>query len=320
LLPCFFLVSFFTEVKTTEQKNISSTWLTDLQGVKYASGLTDWKGKKVDSLVMDIYYPTGAKSDKKYPLLLFCHAGGFAAGNRFNVSAISDEFAEEGFVTVALDYRTGYDKGNGNCTADTATMVDSHYRAVQDAKACLRFLVGNANLYHIDTSAIFIGGSSAGAALALESSYLSDSVAKIYYYSSYQRLGSLETSGNNYTNKYTIKAIIDMWGSIFSLNVIDTKYRSYPTIIFKGSEDGGIPDSAGYFQDCTNYPYVYAGPAIYDKLQNEKTAAVYHYLPEATHPAYDDQFCVQQAACFLNAVMAKKPYSGKFSYYAPSCR
>src|SRR5215831_16744662 len=180
-------------------KAASETELTDIHGVKFASGLTDWKGRSVDSLLMDIYYPTGAISDKKYPLLIFCHAGSFLAGNRFNVSAICDEFADEGFIAVGFDYRVGYNKGTDvPCSADTATMFDAHYRSVQDANSCIRFLVAHADDYHIDTSKIFLGGSSAGASLALDVSYLNDSIAQVYFLSDYQRLGSLETSGNNF--------------------------------------------------------------------------------------------------------------------------
>ncbi len=41
--------------------------LTDLKNIPFAWNIKDWTGHKVDSLSMDIYYPTGATSDKKVP-------------------------------------------------------------------------------------------------------------------------------------------------------------------------------------------------------------------------------------------------------------
>ena len=43
--------------------------LTDVEGVAYAKNLIDWKGKRVDSLQFNLFYPTGASSKQKYPLL-----------------------------------------------------------------------------------------------------------------------------------------------------------------------------------------------------------------------------------------------------------
>jgi hypothetical protein len=111
-----------------------------------------------------------------------------------------------------------------------------------------------------------------------------------------------------------------MWGAMLTdpTQLIDSS--AYPTIMFKGDEDGGIPDSAGHFDDCPNYPMMWAGPAIYDRLVAVNDKVVYHFLPQANHPAYDNQFCVEQASCFLKAIMQGRPYSGQFIGYQPSCQ
>src|SRR4051794_12189763 len=104
-LPLFYIFSLFLKSDTTKDQQSPVTAaheLTDLKSIKYAQNLVDWRGKHVDSLVLDIYYPTGASSKKKYPLLVFCHAGGFSAGNRSNVMAICDRFADQGFAVAAF--------------------------------------------------------------------------------------------------------------------------------------------------------------------------------------------------------------------------
>jgi len=321
LLFVFYSLNYSSQNYNPPQTTASRE-LTDVEGVAYAKNLVDWKGRPVDSLQLNIFYPTGASSKKKYPVVVLCHGGGFTGGNRFNVSALCDRLADEGYITVGFDYRTGYNNGDlQNCTADTLSMKNAIYRAIQDANACIRFLVANADKYNVDTSEIFLGGSSAGATLALNASYLDDSTANIYFKDEYNLLGGPQSSGGNLTAKFTLKGVVDMWGSIISNQLINTKYRAYPTIIFKGEEDGGTPDSAGHMFDCANYPVVYAGIAIYDKLQLQNISSVYHFLQNANHPAYDEQFCAQETACFLTSIVKKgKAKSGQYTGYESGCK
>ncbi|CAN5738144.1 hypothetical protein BH10BAC2_BH10BAC2_35100 [soil metagenome] len=308
--------------KVNYKKNTTAE-LTDLQGIVFARNLLDWKGRPIDSLQMDIYYPTGATSDKKYPVILFCHAGGFSGGNRFNVAAICDRFADDGFIAVAFDYRVGYRKGRDghSCDSDSTSLNKAVYRSVQDANSCFRYLVSNANALNIDTSWLFIGGSSAGGVLSQTDAYMTDSTAQIYYPYCVSELGGIQSSGNNYTNKYSVKGVISMWGALSYANtLIDTNYRTYPTILFKGEEDGGIPDSVGSYKGCVNLPILYAGVALYTKLLSQNTPVVFHQLPLGNHPAYDDVFCVQNSVCFLKALMEGRPYSGSYNFFEPSCR
>jgi predicted esterase len=322
-LPFISILGFFLKPDTSAKEQFSvnaAHELTDLKSIKYAQNLTDWRGRPVDSLVLDLYYPTGATSKKKYPLIVFCHGGGFSAGNRWNVMAIADRLADEGFVVAAFDYRVGYNRGNGNCTADSLGLVNAVYRAMQDCNACLRFLNANGDKYNIDTSNMFLGGTSAGASLAINDAYTNDDIAETYWPAQYQQLGKLQSTGNNYPANYKIKGLISMWGAMMTDPNQVINNDLYPTIMFKGDEDGGIPDSVGHFSDCPNYPLMYAGVSIYNRLVEVKDPAVFYVLPQGNHPAYDNQFCAQQSACFLRAIMKGKPYGGRYSGYEPSCQ
>jgi len=111
-----------------------------------------------------------------------------------------------------------------------------------------------------------------------------------------------------------------MWGSLFSNKVIDTNYHEYPTILFKGEDDGGLPDSMGYFFGCTSYaPPIYAGAGIYSRLVKQKVPSIYYELPGANHPAYDDDFCMQNIACFFKNIINGTPYSSHYYYCKPAC-
>lgn len=326
LLPCIFLLSFkhiggnnAPMIKYATTQNAKE--LTDLKDIAFAWNLTDWEGQKVDSLAFDVYYPTGATSDKKYPVILMCHAGGFTGGDKNNVSAICDMLADDGFICVAFNYRTGYIKNNPHqCTADTTTMWNAIYRSMQDGNACLRFIKANGPQYNMDTSWMFYGGTSAGASTILNSAYTSDSMAKIYWSREYKELGSVDSAGNLLPANYKIKGLAAMWGSLYSDKAIDTNYRVYPTILFKGDEDSGLPDSVGYFYGCTNYkPALFAGLGIYARMVTVKRPCIYYELPGANHPAYDDEFCAANISCFFKNIMSNTPYSGRYSYYIQSC-
>lgn len=301
------------------------TGLADIKGVTYAKNLKDWQDKSVSSLLLDIYYPTEATSDKKYPVIMFFHGGGFTGGDRANVSDGCDLFAEKGFIAVSIDYRVGYLQapGNGKCRNDSTQSKSAIYRAMQDANAAFRFLTANANLYHIDTSLLFVGGASAGGDLAYYSSYVNDSVASIIFKGFADTLGTLQTSGNNFPYNYTLKGICGMWGGMPAMysgqELISASYRAYPTILFKGGQDMTLPDGYGFFSGCNNYPRIISGTGIYNPLIALGVPCTYHFAPPAGHAAFDDIFCVNQAACFFKALINRTPYSGYYTYYNPSC-
>ena len=59
----------------------------------------DWKGKKED-LKLDIYKPSNADNEKKFPLIVYMHGGGFFTGDK---SAEYDRclmLADSGFVSL----------------------------------------------------------------------------------------------------------------------------------------------------------------------------------------------------------------------------
>ncbi len=316
------LILFFKPTAVNSQQSIANGVheLTDVKNVEFAWNLRDWLGRKVDSLSMDIYYPTGATSNKKYPTVVLVHAGDFLGGNKTNESSMCDELADYGYIIIAPNYRTGYNRdGAANCTTDTTTLTNAIYRSMQDCDACLRFIKANAGKYNIDTNWLFISGNSAGCTVALNTAYTNDSVANIYFHNQKVSLGSLDSSGNTLPHNYTLKGIGGMWGFLFSDKMINKHYRSYPTILFKGADDVAVPDSAGFLFDCPGSRIVYSGIAMHDRLLSQNTPSTYYILSQAGHGAYDEEFCMENIACFFKSIILKKAYTGIFYNYTPSC-
>ena len=136
---------------------------------------------KSELLDMDIYLPscTAGKSLPR-PLVLWIHGGAFLAGtkNDVNIDYLCKQFARRGYVTATINYRLGFvgDTNTWSCNypnypcvfaADTSEWHRALYRAIQDGKGALRFLINRHKEYNIDTANVFVAGESAGAFVAL---------------------------------------------------------------------------------------------------------------------------------------------------------
>lgn len=111
-------------------------------------------------LKLDLHYPAAPKTGDKFPLVLFMHGGGWAAGNKtigdrgvrfLGVQALN----AQGFCVASVDYRL--------CTKDGAITVRD---CVTDSKDALRFLAKNAEQFSLDANRVFTWGDSAGGHLA----------------------------------------------------------------------------------------------------------------------------------------------------------
>lgn len=314
------LLVFISLLLSAFQLQAQGTELTNRMDIAFAYDLIDWQGNPVDSLRMDVYYPPGATSNKKYPAILMLHGGSFLAGSRSNVSDACDLFADEGFISIASSYRVGYDNGGGvKCAGDTVSLNKAMYRGIQDVDAAFRYIIAHADDLKIDTSALFIGGASAGGNLALNASYVNDSVAGLMFPGFANEMGLIRTSGNVYRGSYTLKGICAMWGAMPSRPLISSNYRAIPTILFKGGKDKSLPDGYGFSSNCKNYPGILSGKGIYDALRNLGVPSVYHFQPVGSHSSHENVFCAKTTGCFFRGLINKTPYSGFYTYYTPSC-
>ncbi|MFM6932242.1 MAG: alpha/beta hydrolase fold domain-containing protein, partial [Novosphingobium sp.] len=124
--------------------------VTSLSDVRYAAN-SGWRRQTVD-----IYMPPKKAGPK--PLVLYIHGGGWMNGDSRHFGSLADfpavaaRLASEGFVVAAVEYRHA---------------AEARFPSqVQDIRAALRFLKGNAAKYGIDSARTGLIGGSAGAHLA----------------------------------------------------------------------------------------------------------------------------------------------------------
>jgi predicted esterase len=198
----------------------------------------DWHGATV-KLDMDIIGPSlSCDSLKKRPLIVIFHGGGFQFRDNIRTHPLATLLAKRGFIVASVNYRLGVNAmGKWDITLFEAT-----YRAVEDSKAALRFLVHNASKYGIDTSAIFIGGGSAGGMAAVYSAFYTQHDWDKYYPSFHKKLGNIDSSTNSLRDQYNLKGVLEMWGGIGDTSLITATAASHiAMLIFHGTADTVVP-------------------------------------------------------------------------------
>lgn len=194
-------------------------------------------------LDLDVYEPTG-DTETLRPLIIWAHGGSFIAGSKTDpdVTELSDRFAKKGYVCASIDYRTGM------WPIDSSNAIKALLRAEQDLRAAVRFFYQDAatsNVYKIDTTRIFIGGSSAGAITALHMAYL-DKDCEIEEFMSLTELntmGGLEGTSGNPGYSSDVAGVINLCGALARYGWIES--GDVPFVSLHGDDDGTVPYPRG---------------------------------------------------------------------------
>ena len=112
-----------------------------------------------DSDYVDLYVPSDVKNP---PLLILVHGGGFVTNDSQSKQAVLmyRYFRDHGYACASVNYRL----------AEEAPFPG----AIEDVKACIRFLQANAGTYGYDSGRMAIFGESAGGYLAIAAAMTND--------------------------------------------------------------------------------------------------------------------------------------------------
>ena len=265
----------------------------------------NWVGVPED-LKANIYYPKiGIDTLEKRPFILELHSGSFLTGSMDELNFESKEFAKRGYVAATIDYRVGWNY-LPDCGGDTVSSAMAIYRAMQDCHAALRYFVANASLYRIDTAYIFIGGNSAGAYTTVDLAFVNQDEIDGRYPWCQPSLGNLNASGNNLTDTFTLKGLFHNWGSIIDIDFLQPE-DAIPMIAFAGALDTISHIDSGYYENCTNYPFMWGTRAIYNRLVSFGECADLTVKEDGYHGVYNlteaqNLFRVGRACCFFKSL------------------
>lgn len=223
-------------------------------------------------LHMDIYEPIGDTLSKR-PVMIWAHPGGFILGNKEveDMVALCDTFARRGYVTVSIQYRLGYNP------FDAESAERGVYRGTQDGRAAIRYLKEFHSIYDLDTTQMFIGGSSAGGFLSLHLAYLDEEERPL---STYEIGGApdllcLDCSGNDYQHTVDPKAIVNLWGALGDSTFRDVQ-DTIPVLMIHGTDDQVVAYGTGSPFDLDFLPVSHGSRSIAN--QSEAVGVPYELI------------------------------------------
>ncbi len=188
------------------------------------------------TLLLDVYEPEG-DAEQQRPLVVLVHGGGFTGGGKAGESmqVWGTALARRGFVAVSIDYRLGTPS-----KTDPVRMWEASLRAGQDVRAAVRYMRSTAHVHRIDTSRIYLVGTSAGGFAILQASVLDDDEVLPGIDPT---IGSVEGASGTPNESSRVHGLVVCWGATTDTTMIEA--GDPPIIAVHGTQDKTVPYQCG---------------------------------------------------------------------------
>ena len=240
------------------------------------------------ALTYDLYTPAGDTKTNR-PLVIFVHGGGFQGGDK--VSGFGTLYcgglAKRGYVVASINYRTT------SPLANDLAQFEAMIRAVQDAKAAVRYFRQNASANGIDPATIYMTGSSAGSITTLHLAYLdSTEVPNTVTWANVG--GTFEGTSGTPGVSSKISGVISNWGAIGDTAWI--KRGDIPVYLVHGTADVTV------FYDSipSDGPFLYSDKYIYSTAQRNGITSGLRLFYNTGHTLDND--AIKQDSALKSAV------------------
>ncbi|RMG59982.1 MAG: alpha/beta hydrolase [Bacteroidetes bacterium] len=217
-------------------------------------------------LKLDLFLPT-IPVDSPAPLFIFVHGGGFSGGDRKGGHALGKYLAGEGIALASISYSL-YMKGRSfSCDGLLPEKVKAMQVAANQLWLATDFIRDSAAAWGLDSSRIFIGGSSAGAETVLHAAYWDRAVMDMY--------------GQPLPADFRYLGMVSGAGALMDLNAI-TAETKLPGLFFHGTADPLVPYGTAAHHYCPPHAQGWlmfsGGRSIYERLVSlHETAWLYTY-------------------------------------------
>ena len=225
-----YMSDIFPEVQLTSNIEYGENITVNIFGTEY-----------LQTLYLDVYEPVSDNFNER-PLIIFLFGGAFVSGSKTSsvMQELCTRYARMGYVASAIDYRLTptlvWDGTEEN--AYTAAL-----RAIHDLKAAIRYFRMNDLLYDdfgIDSSRIYVGGSSAGAIASVNGAYLNEeSEIPEFILEFVNESGGLEGLSGNPGYSSDFYGIVNLCGAIGESDWIEI--NDIPIVSVHGDEDTVVP-------------------------------------------------------------------------------
>ena len=196
-------------------------------------------GGSIDTLFLDFYAPHGDTLTAR-PLVICIHGGSLKSGTRADMDSYCRDFARRGYVAATIDYRLGIE-----LPEVTKTILEALLRGVQDTKAAVRFFRANAAQYGVDTTQIYLEGSSAGSMVADHYAYWDES--EIPSDVDQATWGDIEGTSGNPGHTTAVQGVLNYCGALVDPHWINAGDAPFASI--DGLDDTVVPQDSGVSGD-----------------------------------------------------------------------
>jgi len=233
------------------------------------------------TLYMDVYEPVG-DTVRRRPLVVLAHEGGFLTGTRDDavMTALCTRLARLGYVTATIDYRLYF------FPFDTVGIGRAAIRATQDMRAAVRFFrhdAATARRFRVHPQYVFVGGSSAGGFMALQTGYL-NKLSEVPAYLDIAALGGLEGNGGNAGYSSRPRGVVNLCGALARASWLEA--GDPPLCSVHGTRDGLVPYAKGTIGAQLPAQLVYGSGALRVRANAVGVPNVLRRLRGAGHVPY----------------------------------
>jgi hypothetical protein len=291
-----------------EEALFDTTQVDTLTNLTYGFSTHYFTNAEIE-LKMDVFMPAQDIDPlEQRPFILMIHGGGFAGGSRAEMNNECFGYAQRGFVAATISYRVGWNCDNVICfNCFGSNLQKAIYCAVQDARAAMRFAYDQKEEWGIDENWMFIGGESAGSITALLTSTWNQEEVNAWAPAGFENeVGSLDASGNDLPNLYSIKANVNHCGAVMNLAHLDNNLN-HPIISFHDSNDCVVPYDYGSVIACfcSGFLSVAGSHQIHLKRMQQGECSELNTVPQVlpNHCQFPQNNLVELSSCFLKRVM-----------------
>jgi hypothetical protein len=258
------------------------------------------------NVLMDVFEPKDDTMQLR-PLVVFMHGGAYWKGSKNDPSqiALGEDFAKRGYVYCSANYRL---ESSPVSLLFPNLMIKAVARGVQDTKTLVKYFFYSArhegNPFRIDTTNIFLCGSSAGAFNALHTVFLDeedelDSQWKIWM----EEVGGVfgEYDFIDFRNK--IKGVVNINGALGDKSYMNNNFMDFLSV--HNTRDPQVPFNRGKPYSIESLMEVDGSNVLHAKALEMGMYNPFYIIPGRDHTSYSDDI-------FNNVV---QPYFDSTVYY-----
>lgn len=279
----------------------------------------------MQNLLMDLHYPhLNVDPMPARPLIVLIHGGELQYGDKNDMSVYAKNLAASGYVAANINYRMGW-RINNSCNYDVESWYAAIYRSMQDIHSAIRYATHYASDYRIDTSKIFIVANSEAALSAMQLIYASEQQNNALMPNVANLLGGLYTSGNNFTETFNIKGMVNWCGAVLDTTIFDNADYT-PLLSLHGMKDSIMPLEMGTYKYCSQYglPLLYGPMSIYHAMKNLGLCSEANYDANGEHCIFPSlepvNYIPAKFTCFIkNLLCGNCKTESKISYNQYTC-